>query len=56
MQLFSPINGGKLGSGFEEGHLQRPGKPSTGTNLKALEVQGKRVGLQQKQSGLNSVI
>ena len=42
------MTGGKLGLGFEGENLQRPSEQSMRTNLKVLEVQVKRAGLQQK--------
>ena len=54
-QPFSTIPGRKLGSGFEGENLQRPSEQSMRTNLKVLEVQVKRAGLQQKLNGLSSV-
>lgn len=50
------MTGGKLGLGFEGENLQRPSEQSMRTNLKVLEVQVKRAGLQQKLNGLSSVI
>ena len=50
------MTGGKLGLGFEGENLQRPSEQNMRTNLKVLEVQVKRAGLQQKLNGLSSVI
>lgn len=56
VQPFSTITGEKLGSGFEGENLQRPSEQSMRTNLKVLEVQVERAGLQQKLNGLSYVI
>lgn len=52
VQPFSPINGGRQGSGFEGGNLQRPYVQS----MESLEVGEKGKPSNRSQGGLNSVM
>lgn len=45
VQPLSPVNGGKLGLGFEGGNLQKPSFQVLGPDGKSLEVQGKAAAL-----------